>query len=54
MKIIRQEKDSDGNVIYEQHDDGYYEYNTYENGRCIRSECHYSNGLVEVEQYKKD
>ena len=51
--IVKQTLDSKGNVVYEEHEDGYYEYNTYdESGNLIRSEQHYVNGLVEVEQWK--
>ena len=51
--IVKQTLDSKGNVVYEEHDDGYREYNTYDDsGHLIRSEQHYRNGLVEVEQWK--
>lgn len=49
--IIKLEKDIDGNVIYEEHDDGFYERNTYKNGKLIRCETHYSNGMKEIEHY---
>ncbi len=50
--IVKQEKDDNGNVIYEEHDDGYYEMNTYNSeNKLIKSVIHYSNGLIEVEQY---
>ena len=49
--VVEQQKDKNGNIIYEEHDDGYYERNTYENGKLARCEIHYSNGITEVEQY---
>ena len=50
--VIETKKDENGNIIYEKHDDGYYENNTYnDNGKLIRSESHYSNGIVEIEKY---
>ena len=49
--VIDLKKDKDGNVIYEEDDDGYYERNTYENGQLVRCEIHYSNGITEVEHY---
>lgn len=53
IKTIK--KDKNNNIIYESHMDGYEEFNTYnENNKLIRSECHYSNGLVEIEHYKNE
>ena len=53
--IIKQEKDDNGNITYEEYDSGYKEYNTYsKNNKLIRSEQHYPNGLVEVENYSVD
>lgn len=47
------ETDKNGNVIYERHPDGYEEYNTYnENNKLIRSEQRYSNGRIEVENFR--
>lgn len=47
--------DKSGNLLYEEHDDGYKEMNTYNNnGKLIRQEIHYSNGLVEVEHYSNN
>ena len=45
------EKDKDGNVIYQAHDDGFYEIITYEQGQLVRQETHYSNGIVDVDHY---
>ena len=48
-EIIRDEND---NVVYRKDKDGYWERNTYDtNGKLIRSEQHYTNGVVETEQY---
>ena len=44
-------KDSNGNVIYEEHDDGYTEHNTYINNKLARSEIRYSNGRIEIDHY---
>ena len=50
--VIDQRLDSRGNVVFEEHDDGFIEYNEYSiNNTLVRSECHYPNGLVETEQY---
>ena len=49
--ITKQIKDSNGNVVYEEHDDGYVEENTYQDDKLIRSEQHYSNGIIEVEHF---
>lgn len=52
MKILQQIIDENGNVIYEEHDSGYFERNQYnENGKLIRSEQHYPNGIVEIEHF---
>lgn len=51
--IIKQTLNSRGDILYEEHSDGYYEINTYDLCGClIRSEQHYANGIVEVEQWK--
>lgn len=53
--VTKQIKDSKGNITYEEHDDGYKEYNTYnENNKLIRSEQHYTNGIVEVETFNQE
>lgn len=49
--IIDVQRDSDGNIIYEEHDTGYFEINTYKDGKLIRTESHYPKGQIEVEQY---
>lgn len=50
--IINREYDKDGNIIYEEYDTGYKEYNTYYKGVLIRQECRYPNGMVEIDHYK--
>lgn len=51
LMVSEQITDSNGNVVYESHDDGYVEINKYDGDKLIRSEQHYSNGLVEVEHF---
>ena len=44
--------DKHGNLLHEAHDDGFEEINKYDSdNNLIRSECRYSNGIVEVENY---
>ena len=50
--VIALERDKDGNIIYEEYDTGYKEYNTYYKGVLIRQECRYTNGMVEIDHYK--
>jgi hypothetical protein len=51
-RVNRIEVDKDGNVLIEEHDDGYYEENNYyPDGKLKRSYIHYANGVVEVENY---
>lgn len=46
--------DENGNIIFARYGD-YYERNTYnKNNKLIRSEQHYGNGIVEVEQFYDD
>lgn len=52
--ITKQIKDSNGNIVYEEHDDGYTEQNTYRNNKLIRSEQHYANGIIEIEHFSDD
>lgn len=49
--VIALERDKDGNIIYEEHDDGFYERSTYENGQLVRQETHYSNGITDIDHY---
>jgi chaperonin GroEL (HSP60 family) len=51
--ITEQLKDENGNVRYEEHDDGYREYDQYDSDKLIRSEQHYPNGIVEVEHFAR-
>lgn len=52
--ITKQIKDSNGNIVYEEHDDGYVEENIYRNNKLIRSEQHYANGIIEIEHFSDD
>ena len=53
--VVLQEKDKNGNIIDEEHDSGYKEYNTYsDTNKLIRSEQHYPHGQVEIEKYSVD
>ena len=55
MAVTVEIMDKNGNTIYEEHDDGYWETNTYTpDGKLIQSACHYANGIVEVENYNAD
>ena len=55
MSIVKEILNKYGDVVYEEHDDGYLEENEYNcNGKLIKSTCHYSNGLIEVEQFAND
>lgn len=49
--VIRLERDKDGNITYEEHDDGFYEISTYEENQLVRQETHYSNGIVDIDHY---
>lgn len=45
-------KDNNGNVILAKYDDGYEERNTYnDNGKLIREEIKFPNGIVEINHY---
>lgn len=51
--ITDQRYDEDNNLVYEEHEDGYIERNTYDdNNHLVRSEQRYANGIIEVENYK--
>lgn len=43
--------DEDGRLVYQEDSDGYIERNTYYNGKLIKSDITYSNGIREVEQF---
>ena len=44
-----------GVKIENERSDGYFEFNTYnEYNKLIKSEVHYSNGIIETEQYHDD
>lgn len=45
------EKDEDGNIILEQHSDGFREESKYYKGKLIRQVTKYSNGIVETDHY---
>ena len=45
------EKDGDGNIILEQHSDGFHEESQYYNGKLIRQVTKYSNGIIETDHY---
>lgn len=45
------EKDKDGNIILEQHSDGFREESTYYNGKLIKQVTRYSNGIIETDHY---
>ncbi len=50
--LIDRRYDSRGNIVYEEYSDGYIEYNEYnKSNQLLRSECHYSNGIVEMESF---
>lgn len=52
--ITKEILDTNGNVVYEEHDDGYWEENIYDGTKLVKSTSHYANGLIEVERYAKD
>ena len=45
------EKDEDGNIILEQHSDGFREESEYYKGKLIKQVTRYSNGIVETVHY---
>ena len=45
------EKDEHGNVILEQHSDGFREESKYHEGKLIRQLTKYSNGIIELDHY---
>lgn len=54
MKKIYEElliKNKDGNVVLEQHSDGFREESKYYKGKLIRQVTKYSNGIIEIDHY---
>lgn len=52
MSVIQQIKDENGNIVYEEHDTGYKEWNKYNaKGKLIESRQQYPNGLIETERF---
>lgn len=45
------EKDENGNIILEQHSDGFREESQYYKGKLIRQVTKYSNGIIETDHY---
>ena len=45
------EKDKDGNIIFEQHVDGFQEESQYYKGKLVRQLTKYGNGIIEVDHY---
>ena len=45
------EKDEDGNIILEQHSDGFREESEYYRGKLIKQVTKYSNGIIETDYY---
>ena len=45
------EKDKDGNIILEQHSDGFREESQYYKGKLVRQITKYSNGITEIDHY---
>ena len=45
------EKDENGNIVLEQHADGFREESEYCNGKLVRQVTRYSNGIIETEHY---
>ena len=45
------EKDEDGNIILQQHTDGFREESEYYKGKLIRQITRYSNGTIEIDHY---
>lgn len=47
-------KDEYGRVIYEERDDGFYEFTSYyDDGTIKKVETHYPRGQVEIERFKQ-
>ena len=45
------EKDENGNIILEQHADGFREESEYCNGKLVKQITKYSNGIIETSYY---
>lgn len=45
------QRDNDGNVVLEQHTDGFREESTYVNHKLVRRFTKYPNGMSELEHY---
>ena len=45
------ERDNDGNIIFEQHSDGFREESQYVKGKLVKQTTRYSNGMVETDYY---
>lgn len=45
------EKDKNGNIIFEQHSDGFQEISYYDNDKLIKQVTKYSNGIIEIDHY---
>ena len=45
------EKDENGNIIFEQHSDGFQEESQYHKGKLVRQVTKYSNGIIETDHY---
>lgn len=45
------EKDEDGNIILEQHSDGFCEESYYYKSKLIKQVTKYSNGIIETDHY---
>ena len=45
------EKDEYGNIILEQHSDGFREESKYYKGKLIKQVTRYSNGYIETDHY---
>jgi len=54
--IIKQIKDEYGNLLYEEHDDGYIETNEYYEGthKLKKSVSKYKNGIIETSFYSNN
>ena len=44
-------RDENGNIVLEQHSDGFREESYYYKGKLVKQVTRYSNGIVEVDHY---
>jgi hypothetical protein len=52
-EVLEEIHDEEGRLIYQRMSDGYIERNTYTaNGKLIKQDITYSNGIREVDHYK--